>query len=633
MLAPLPQIQTALAEAPPAGAERAEFISLTPGNLYEVNPADYVENPEALDESQLFYTPSLVDGEGNVHPPSLLGSALMLVFPYKVRERQELPQKRLVFCKGRLDNLIQTSRDYWSRPSTAFFSALWPESEESGKVRIDFSRYGQDLKDPAGYEALTRTVRNPLDLLLRMQMDPTQGDGTALDFRNCPWNGMLEKSSEMRECIDGDSLDQPVVDELCSRLERIRRWPKSWLSSTFGTESRERRKRDGYPLRWTTDPMYILNMSPDKHNGWLALKNYEYHEWDFEKASTKDTTSQSEQDDGAAEAGPGAEPRNGWHFLPLSGAVKEDEGDEQTNTEVPLSGKISPTPMPAPKAVAGESKKGRTPGIAKATVGTGLLKPYILAIAADWKRMDYKKDALSLNKDFQWEGGHRNPVRVPEYSRVKILEQENAGESGLLVTWENNEMSCKWVGDKVTIKTNMKQSPIAYPADITEFTWKVIVALPQGTNPKTCRPTVSSAEEEDCGEFAEFAEGYTRSSVRFPVPCNLGREIETGKITWTPIRRVNSEVNTVKIKGQPYELYCYDVPFKTNNRDFHRIQSGEMHLRWKFGKKLRKLIPTFQKYTQYSVPLHGRQRERLRIQQSLQIKSGRFCLGKISSPY
>lgn len=218
MLAPLPQIQTALAEAPPAGADRAEFISLTPGNLYEVNPADYVENPEALDESQLFYTPSLVDGEGNVHPPSLLGSALMLVFPYKVQERQELPQKRLVFCKGRLDNLIQTSRDYWSRPSTAFFSALWPESEESGKVRIDFSRYGQDLKDPAGYEALTRTVRNPLDLLLRMQMDPTQGDGTALDFRNCPWNGMLEKSSEMRECIDGDSLDQPVVDELCSRL-------------------------------------------------------------------------------------------------------------------------------------------------------------------------------------------------------------------------------------------------------------------------------------------------------------------------------------------------------------------------------------------------------------------------------
>lgn len=571
MLAPLPQIQTALAEAPPAGAERAEFISLTPENLYEVNPADYVENPEALDESQLFYTPSLVDGEGNVHPPSLLGSALMLVFPYKVQERQELPQKRLVFCKGRLDNLIQTSRDYWSRPSTAFFSALWPESEESGKVRIDFSRYGQDLKDPAGYEALTRTVRNPLDLLLRMQMDPTQGDGTALDFRNCPWNGMLEKSSEMRECIDGDSLDQPVVDELCSRLERIRRWPKSWLSSTFGTESRERRKRGGYPLRWTTDPMYILNMSPDKHNGWLALKNYEYHEWDFEKVFTNNASSRPEQDDGAVEAEREAGPGNGWHFIPLSGAIKEYEEDEQTNTEVPVSGKHSAARMPAPKAVAGAGNKGSSPGIAKATVATGPQKPYILAIAADWQRKNYEKDALSLNKDFQWEGGHRNPVRVPEYSRVNILNKASGGKSGLLVTWENNEMSCKWVGDEVEIKDNLSQSPIAYPADIKEFTWKVIVALPGGVDPKDFPLTVESNSEKELFTTSSNDSSSTSGSY------NLARKFKTETITHEPIG------GTAKMKGHEYKLYCYTVLFKELDESFNRIQRGEMHLKWKFG--------------------------------------------------
>lgn len=599
MLALLPQ--TAPAQAENTGEyDRAEFVSLTPQSLWEVEPCDYLQNPEALNEAQLFYAKPETDSEGKIHPSSLLGSLLTLVSPYKHVERQELPTNTVVFCKGRLDNLILTAQGYWSRPSTSFFSIAWPQELKEGKLKLDFTRYRSDLKDANAYEKRMAAAPAPLDDLLRIQLSPPSGNNASCDFRECPWMDMLEKRIAPEPVVNGDSLDQPFVDELCERLDKgkVRKWPTTWLASTYGVENRKPRYRSAFKPRWTFNSMYPLNASQACHDGWLALRDYPYHEWDFAKisplSSLPQTASAAPKTSARETVGESRVPGGIWHFVPVSGVVSHY--DTQT-------GKI-------------DESKGQALGKAVvASPAEQMCRPaFVLAIAANWAQDSCTDDALSLNQDFQWKGGHTKPVRVPEYTQVDVFTHKAGSKyslkPGLNVTiGDDKKVEFQWEGGVVEIKNNIPQSPIAYPAYLNRFTWKAVVALPADMGDEnTWKVSVRRAESAGLLKYDKYSDGSSPRADWLPsTPYNLSTDMDEARMQLKPIPMTdkgkpvdfvclaadsdNNTRETVYSEGEKYKLYELTVTSSDVPEEFHYIQSGEMHNAWVFSSNEKTCAP------------------------------------------
>lgn len=599
MLALLPQ--TAPAQAENTGEyDRAEFVSLTPQSLWEVEPCDYLQNPEALNEAQLFYAKPETDSEGKIHPSSLLGSLLTLVSPYKHVERQELPTNTVVFCKGRLDNLILTAQGYWSRPSTSFFSIAWPQELKEGKLKLDFTRYRSDLKDANAYEKRMAAAPAPLDDLLRIQLFPPSGNNASCDFRECPWMDMLEKRIAPEPVVNGDSLDQPFVDELCERLDKgkVRKWPTTWLASTYGVENRKPRYRSAFKPRWTFNSMYPLNASQACHDGWLALRDYPYHEWDFAKisplSSLPQTASAAPKTSARGTVGESRVPGGIWHFVPVSGVVSHY--DTQT-------GKI-------------DESKGQALGKAVvASPAEQMCRPaFVLAIAANWAQDSCTDDALSLNQDFQWKGGHTKPVRVPEYTQVDVFTHKAGSKyslkPGLNVTiGDDKKVEFQWEGGVVEIKNNIPQSPIAYPAYLNRFTWKAVVALPADMGDEnTWKVSVRRAESAGLLKYDKYSDGSSPRADWLPsTPYNLSTDMDEARMQLKPIPMTdkgkpvdfvclaadsdNTTRETVYSEGEKYKLYELTVTSSDVPEEFHYIQSGEMHNAWVFSSNEKTCAP------------------------------------------
>lgn len=474
----------ARATGSPPSPDKAILISLTPDILQEVAPELILNNPEAVGDAQLFYAQPISDSTGQTSrtmPSDLFNAKLGIATPYEGVARVEHAGEANCYCWGSLDNMIGLTRDFWCRPSAAFYSISHPV-ESNGRVQLDFSNYYIQLRKTyseastfkTDYQQLLNVLANnkinivkengvldkleaegkllydlhcsdetygeTLNILKDNQSTPNETERASFlikDFRQCPYQEMLERSMKCLNSSDrhayASSLDKPVINQ--------------WVSSTRIKKNTSKEKK------WTDKLGKVWS-----HLWSLSFQPYEYGQTDLGR-NTKRADIRERRKDGSLfwrderynsvvlNASRGKRNYDGTLYLDTykKGRLSKDYPKIGNNHGryhfVPISAavaKYSPTNNDTRgNCVNFEGSKWAeaTGVIACSKVQRSLPAPaYVLAILADHDRTGESgfsgRDALTVTKNLRPDGGFdtKSAARVPEFSSV-LLKPGNAGNA------------------------------------------------------------------------------------------------------------------------------------------------------------------------------------------------------------
>lgn len=657
----------------PSNPDKAILISLTPDILQEVAPELILNNPEAVGGAQLFYAQPIsnsADQTGSTMPSDLYNAKLGIATPYEGVARVEYAGEANCYCWGSLDNMIGLTRDFWCRPSAAFYSISHPV-ESNGRVQLDFSNYYSQLRKTYSEEStfdtdykqlLNAHAQNKINIVkTNGVLDKLEAEGKLLydrhcsdetygetlnilkdnqstkneterasslikDFRQCPYQEMLERSMECLNRSDehayASSLDKPVINKWVSSTKKKgntsrekewtdklgKVWSHLWSLSFLPYEYRQadlgrttkradirERRKDG-SLFWR-DERYksvVLNASRGKRNydGTLYLDTYE------KGRLSKDYPKRGNN-------------HGRYHFVPISAAVaKYSPTDNDTRNHcVNFEG----------------SKWAEAAGvIACSNVQRSLPAPaYVLAILADHDRTEGSgfsgSDALTVTKNLRPGGGFdtNSAARVPEFSSV-LLEPGNAGNAEsagthyLHVEFPDNysaaSVSIRPFGGsnsgttqtpsgstpsniRLSVDQRQESAPIACIADSQNVRFKAVLALPSMQSPTDHKTNQTDNRGWDVyidPQRNMKNQGFLDNDVppENIAQCsaaNLSPELEEADSTCGEFILLG-QGTIVEYRNTPYENTRYDFYLVTTPAFECEplVAAGEIYLKWKF---------------------------------------------------
>lgn len=594
---------------------KALLVSTAPSKLYEIAPESILVNPGAVAGAQLFYAVPEKDRNGNTLPASLLGTGMALVVPYQGVSRVEARGEKNVYCFGSLDHLLGYTREqpkYWMRPSASFFSIYHATARDTDdwrkipKVTLDFAKYYDTITGEKGKKMIDRHIgATGAPPSLKEALVIQKGAPDAVNFASCPWDGMLDRHAPGRH--DGDSGDAEYISSCFegvrqhygevgiakAGLPQVFPWARIWAISLHPTWVKHRTqaygKRQSTRYCWTDMNGGLLNKTPGAYDGLLFLKNAKMHTRDYKKIAEVDA--EAKQDDAWL-----------YHFVPLSAAVAVQEEflpyniDRQRISRAQAVISTSNRPVNAPPPA------------------------YVLAIMADWNRTSQDgftgEDALTVNKDFNPQGGYADAVRVPEYTQVPLDAQSaGSGNCYLDVRFQNGIATPSLGiptgadGKRVLhVSNSWPQSPIAYQAGReNSLELRAVVALPTWTGNRQGKPDSGKNsriwelrfEALDRVKNTTFLDGNVPDlDIAEVTPENLSLEFPSQDIAIEPIQSAQNitiidDRYTDLPEGKPdsrndstkYDLYLVKIKGGTAKSI---IAAGEMYYQWNFSCKLGK---------------------------------------------
>lgn len=592
---------------------KALLVSTAPSKLYEIAPESILVNPGAVAGAQLFYAVPEKDRNGNTLPASLLGTGMALVVPYQGVSRVEARGEKNVYCFGSLDHLLGYTREqpkYWMRPSASFFSIYHATARDTDdwrkipKVTLDFAKYYDTITGEKGKKMIDRHIgATGAPPSLKEALVIQKGAPDAVNFASCPWDGMLDRHAPGRH--DGDSGDAEYISSCFegvrqhygevgiakAGLPQVFPWARIWAISLHPTWVKHRTqaygKRQSTRYCWTDMNGGLLNKTPGAYDGLLFLKNAKMHTRDYKKIAEVDA--EAKQDDAWL-----------YHFVPLSAAVAVQEEflpyniDRQRISRAQAVISTSNRPVNAPPPA------------------------YVLAIMADWNRTSQDgftgEDALTVNKDFNPQGGYADAVRVPEYTQVPLDAQSaGSGNCYLDVRFQNGIATPSLGiptgadGKRVLhVSNSWPQSPIAYQAGReNSLELRAVVALPTWTGNRQGKPDSGKNsriwelrfEALDRVKNTTFLDGNVPDlDIAEVTPENLSLEFPSQDIAIEPIQSAQNitiiddripEASDIEPESRQnsttYDLYLVKIEGGTAKSI---IAAGEMYYQWNFSCKL-----------------------------------------------
>ncbi len=592
---------------------KAILVSTAPLKLYEIAPESILENPEAVAGAQLFYAVPEKDRNGNTLPASLLGTGMALVVPHQGVSRVEARGEKNVYCFGSLDHLLGYTREqpkYWMRPSASFFSIYHATARDTDdwrkipKVTLDFAKYYDTITGEKGKKMIDRHIgATGAPPSLKEALVVQKGAPDAVNFASCPWDGMLDRLEPGRHdgesgdakyissCFDGVQQHYSEVGIAKAGLPQVFPWARIWAISLHPTWVKHRTqaygKRQSTRYCWTDMNGGLLNKTPGAYDGLLFLKNAKMHTRDYKKIAEVDA--EAKQDDAWL-----------YHFVPLSAAVAVQEEflpyniDRQRISRAQAVISTSNRPVNAPPPA------------------------YVLAIMADWNRTSQDgftgEDALTVNKDFNPQGGYANAVRVPEYSQVPLDAQSAGSGNCYLDVQFKNGIATPSLGIPtgadgkrvLHVSNSWPQSPIAYQAGLEQTVeLRAVVALPTRTGNRQEKPESDNTSRiwelkfkaRDEVKNDTFLDGNVPDlNIASVTPENLSHVFPSQDIAIEPIQSAQNitiiddripEASDIEPESRQnsttYDLYLVKIKGGTAKSI---IAAGEMYYQWNFSCKL-----------------------------------------------